>query len=89
MHPSAEAFDSPVNLQRLYTLTWPGATPDQCNRLPGRSDAGQQPSAPVLRQALWYMRSCINAYSPASPASGKGKRRVRPLRVYGSCPPFE
>lgn len=89
MHPSAEAFDSPVNLQRLYTLTWPGATPDQCNRLPGRSDAGQQPSAHVLRQALWYMRSCINAYSPASPASGKGKRRVRPLRVYGSCPPFE
>ena len=71
---------SPCNLDRLYRLTWEGATAGERSRKKFRSDKGEQPAELPLRMALWYMRSCINAYSPVSglrpPTTKKAKNQT-------------
>jgi hypothetical protein len=77
---------SAANLTRLYRLTWPGVGPTR-SRLRHRSDEGEQPSGPALRMALWYFRTCLNAYSAASPRHPRlGTPTVAALRVYGRSP---
>jgi hypothetical protein len=76
-----------ANLDRLFYLAWPGATPGQCARKRDRTDTGRQPSHPVLRMALWYMRQCINLYSASCPSQRPGTPpRVHRLPIYGHSP---
>jgi hypothetical protein len=76
------------NLNRLYFLRWQG-TSSRCKHRP---DAGGQPAVRPLRQALWYMRTCINAYSsaaghhPCPAGTTQGSERVPRLPVYGRSP---
>jgi hypothetical protein len=86
--PDHAPWDSPTNMERLYLLNWRGRHPLQIARRQHRTDTGHQASAHVLRMAAWYMRTCINAYSPHSEMIGRNnpKPKVTPLRVYGHSP---
>ena len=76
---------SDANLDRLYRLDWRGHG-QRRNRLPNREDAGHQPDPDVLHKALWYMRTCLNAYAAVAPLTAVGQRSLHPLPVYGPDP---
>jgi hypothetical protein len=81
-HPQDTAF-SPANLDRLYFLNWTGTS----SRRKHRSDSDHQPNHLILRQALWFMRTCINSYSSiAGNLPDSTLPRVPPLPVYGRSP---
>jgi hypothetical protein len=87
--PTHAAWDSPTNMERLYLLNWRGKDPQQMARHHHRTDTGKQASAHVLRMAAWYMRTCINAYSPwTEHFIGRIRQwpRVNFLKVYGDSP---
>jgi hypothetical protein len=86
--PDHVPWDSPTNMERLYFLNWYGSDPQQMARRHHRTDTGRQASALVLHMAAWYMRTCINAYSPLSEDIDSGREcpRVQCLKVYGHSP---
>ena len=81
-----EPPDAPANLLRLYRLNWRGHTPADRARKKYRSDTGSQPCVLALRQATWYMRELLNAYSASAHALPDGRLRTLRFRVYGSSP---
>jgi hypothetical protein len=85
--PQPGPYNHPTNLERLYHLNWHGVHPHLKQRRQHRSDTGNQAHPAILRMAAWYMRTCINAYSPDSTVTGTPPRlSVPPMTVYGKSP---
>jgi len=76
---------SAANLERLYRLDWHGHGPGR-DRVRHRADAGHQPDAAALSKALWYLRTCHNAYALVAPLTAVGRPSVDPLPVHGPDP---